>query len=210
MWSPTSRVAARKCALDSVFYIFATAPFAFNLRTSTWARPSRTRRTGRRSRPKWPFIRLGISPVTGGGGLGRITIGTLLAWKRSLQGCNCAKALECPHWFVRPTGSALLCANCGEFRSESLSSGHRSPCAIPYQDSLYPPCRCLTDPCCCKSCLVDLLGQAQRAQRWDTIGPLFEQIPALIFDDEAPLSNEKAKRLRNHLSTLLIVQQNGR
>ena len=119
-------------------------------------------------------------------------------------GFRSRQALECPHWFIRPAGNARLCANCGETDPGSISGGHRGPCNMPAPYGPPPRCRCLEDPCCCKRCLAQLLGSAQRAHEsaGNTIdGPLYECIPELLHDQGAPLSKEKARCIRVYLAT---------
>ena len=121
-----------------------------------------------------------------------------------------SQTLECPHRFVRPAGGATLCANCSQTGPESFAGGHREPCTMP--DPVGSPrlCRCQTDPCCCKSCLLQLLGPAQLAyeRAGNTIdGPLNECIPALIQDNGEPLSKEKAQRIREHLTRQTVDQK---
>lgn len=72
----------------------------------------------------------------------------------AIPGFRSRPVLKCPHWFVRPAGSATLCANCGEASSESIFSGHREPCYSPSPDIPPRQCRCLTEPCSCTTCLA--------------------------------------------------------
>ncbi len=121
----------------------------------------------------------------------------------SSQGMSPREARGCPHWFVRPARGARSCANCGEMSAASLFSGHRDACSF-YEASPTRPCRCQTDPCCCKGCLALLLGPAQRAYESDgnpIEGPLFDGIPAAL-DEDAPLPKAEAQRIRGYLMAM--------
>ena len=115
------------------------------------------------------------------------------------------EALECPHAFTRTAGIAWQCANCGQSSSESVFDGHRIDCPMPGSGADHPPCRCLTDPCNCRSCLLFLLGPAQRAHesaRGPIDGPLYNYIPTLLHTSQGPIPRKEARAIRIYLETI--------
>ena len=113
--------------------------------------------------------------------------------------------LECPHAFVRAAGTAWQCANCGKSRSNSVFDGHRIACHMPGSDPDHRPCRCLTDPCNCSSCLIFLLKDAQQAHErkggWIE-GPMYEYSPRLLHGGKGTIPRDEAKALRIYLETI--------
>ena len=117
-----------------------------------------------------------------------------------------AQPLECPHSFIRSAGACRLCANCGESSSQSLFGRHRRRCDIPALGVFSnPPCRCLSDPCCCQRCLRELLGPAQRAHEkagGSIEGPLYRLLPELLQSQDHSVPKEDMRRLRAYVATL--------
>ena len=117
------------------------------------------------------------------------------------------EVLGCPHSFIRAAGIAWLCANCGQSSSDSVFDGHRQACLMPGSGPDHRPCRCLSDPCRCRSCLIFLLQAAQRAQEssggWIDDGPLYNDIPSrLLHRDQWPLPKAEARAIRIYLETI--------
>ena len=115
------------------------------------------------------------------------------------------EVLGCPHAFVRAAGTAWQCANCGQSSSDSVFDGHRQACLMPGFGPDHRPCRCLSDPCSCRSCLIFLLGPAQRAHESAggcIDGPLYNYIPTLLHRDQWPLPKAEARAIRIYLETI--------
>ena len=67
------------------------------------------------------------------------------------------------------------------------------------------PCRCLTAPCNCRSCLIFLLKDAQQAHEsaggWID-GPMYDYIPKLLHGGKGPIPRGGAKAVRIYLETI--------
>lgn len=114
-------------------------------------------------------------------------------------------ALECPHDFIVSAGDINLCRNCMESEGTDggWMSGHREPCS--WHD-VRIRCRCVTDPCCCNSCLRDLWAEAQQSH--DSyelfLHPVYREIGKAVNDmDAPPLPEEQAHRMRRFLESML-------
>ena len=115
------------------------------------------------------------------------------------------EALECPHAFTRTAGIAWQCANCGWSRSNTVFDGHRIACHMPGSGPQHVPCRCLTDPCNCRSCLIFLLKDAQRVHEsagcWID-GPMYDYIPKLLHGGNGSIPGYDARAIRIYLETI--------
>ena len=119
------------------------------------------------------------------------------------------ETLECPHSFIREAGTSWLCANCAQSSSDSVFDGHRRACHMPGSGPDHRPCRCLTDPCNCSSCLIFLLGPAQRAHESGggcIDGPLYNYIPKLLHSGQGPIPKDEARAIRIYLETIAQTQ----
>ena len=124
-----------------------------------------------------------------------------------MQRLNPDDALECPHAFTRTAGTAWQCANCGQSSSDSIFDGHRIACHMPGSGPDHRPCRCLTEPCSCRSCLTFLLGPAQRAHEGAggcIEGPMYDYIPKLLHSGRGPIPRSEARALRIYLETIAL------
>ena len=106
-----------------------------------------------------------------------------------------ANPLECPHDFdtIKSAGDAHICSNCGEASESPDVVGHKTPCWELWSES--PPFRC--QPCCCRTCLMVMLGPAQRAfEATDGGWPVHSwgsMIPEDFFDASKPMGREGAR-----------------
>ena len=119
------------------------------------------------------------------------------------------EALECLHAFTRTTGTASQCANCGQSSSDSVFDGHRIACHMSGSGPEHRPCRCLSDPCNCRACLIFLPGPAQRAHEsagGAIDGPLYNYIPTLLHRGPGPIPRKEARAIRIYLETIAQVR----
>ena len=108
--------------------------------------------------------------------------------------------LECPHDFdtIKSAGDARICSNCGDRSRHPDEVNHRNPCWERWNGS--PRCWC--EPCCCRHCLLFMLGPAQR--NFEKMGgwpihSLGGTIHEDFFNESIPLIREEARSIRDTL-----------